>query len=166
MSNLSTFNAARYLELLKIEETFDYELTKFRLEHSEEYNELVSFNITLENQLFYNEKNEFMRLIKKFLAVNNDISGSVDDFIGDFMDLRNKQMDLYRKLRDETLEKGIKKLENFQIDSRSDKFMTLIDDISDSCQAISDPEFFHLSVEEFTDEIKTAFLKFQKCSEE
>ena len=143
MSN--NFNVQHYIELM----------SKKNLNEIEE-RQLSSYKASVESQITYNRKEEYLLLIKKYLA------GKIDPhtFRADFLTMQKQDTEAL-----EIMEKNLEQLSSFSIDFglKEEKFPHLIDLTYDSSilafelgpeEGISD-QAFQVSIE-------NAFLKFRE----
>lgn len=141
MSN--SFNLQNYIELFN----------KSDLSEIEE-NQLFSYRVSVEKQITYNRKEEYLLLIKEYLAEKMD----PDTFRADFLRMQEEDS---RSL--EIMEKNLEQLINFSIDSQSkgEQFFGLINLIYDSTMLAFEfgPED-GISDDAFRASIENAFSKF------
>lgn len=74
--NFNKFNKTRYIELLKKEEILRNEATYLFNENCKEDLELLSYDVILENQIYYNRKAEYIFLIEEYLRENAGKDGA------------------------------------------------------------------------------------------
>jgi hypothetical protein len=124
--------------------------------------ELLSYQIILENQIYYNQRDLYISFIEEYLRQNATATDGTGLFIYEFFALCRENQGDFRTLEAEILETGISKLENFSINSESTKFGELIEDIFGEC------EFYDkdiISDESFRSLIREALLEMKKCVE-
>ena len=162
--NNINFNKIRYIELLKKEEIFKNQKINFYKENPEEYEELSSYKIILENQIYYNQKDQYISLIKKYLKEN----AGEKTFVWDFFDIFRKNNEDVKILEKDILEQGIKILTNFRIDSKSTGFSDFITQIITLCESVtfSSEEPSRITSDQFRDSIENIFFKIQKYLDE
>lgn len=107
--------------------------------------ELLSYQVILENQIYYNQRDLYISFIEEYLREKDAGTDGIGLFIYEFFALSRKSQRDFRTLEAEILEKGISRLENFSINSESTKFGGLIEDIFGECEFydkdISDESF-------------------------
>ena len=157
------FDKNRYVELLKKQEILRNQRTSFVIEnHEEEDRELSPYNITLENQNYYNHKVEYISLVEEYLRENTGKDGAVL-FRWEFFTLFRKDNKAL-----EILQEGPQRLANFSIDPKSREFSALINQIANDCEFLTfDPEdSYGMTLDQFRDSIEKIFLKMQKYLDE
>nr|YP_010472256.1 hypothetical protein NDC64_pgp087 [Navicula tsukamotoi]UVG41721.1 hypothetical protein [Navicula tsukamotoi]UVG41865.1 hypothetical protein [Navicula tsukamotoi] len=150
-----TYNQKRYIELLKRSEDFKNLGKSFYQESKDEYLELSEYEGAIQSYLYWKSRTLFALLMEKF--VNRIISG--EEFSDSFLELRQRliyECDSFRK------ELASEKLKDFQLDSRSYGFGSLISFLRAECDNFSED----YQNEEFYDSIKDCFLKLQKALNE
>lgn len=70
MKNIIGFDKRKYVQLLKKEEIFEEEGKSFFDENREENLELLSYDIILQNQIYYNRKDSYINLVSKYLNLS------------------------------------------------------------------------------------------------
>lgn len=164
MTNDINFDKTRYIELLKKQ---NEETSKLKTENREEYLELLSYGVILENQIYYNRKVEYISLVEEYLRENAGEDGA-RLFVWEFFIIfrkDNKALDILEK---EILEQGIKRLATFCIDPKSTEFSALINEIVGLCEFFTfDPQDSHkMTLDQFRDWIERIFFKMQNYLEE
>ena len=114
MSNHIDFNKTRYLELLKKNKTLQNRGIDIFKKNPEEANELYSYKIMLENQIYYNRRDEYICLINKYLK--GKICFGL--FLWEFFSLRRENLQAFDVIEKEILKQGISRLDTFCIDSK------------------------------------------------
>ena len=76
MENNINFDKTRYIELLKKKELLKNEGRSLFNENREEDLELLSYSVILENQIYYNQKAEYIFLVEKYLRENTSEDGA------------------------------------------------------------------------------------------
>lgn len=151
-----TFNKARYIELLKKDQSLESKNSSLYKEDRIEYRELLSYGVIL-----YNRRHDYISLIEKYGT--NEI---------DFLLLRLQFFQIQRedKKIKKDLEKNFERLSNVLIDSKSDEFSLLIADIFDACEALksdSEPEeAYGITELRFRAFLEKTFLQMKKYSDE
>ena len=126
-----TYNHKRYIELLKRSEDLKNLGRSFYQESTDEYLELVTYEAAIEEHIDWKSRILFLLLMEKF--VNKIISG--EEFSDSFLELRQRliyECDGFLK------ELGSEKLKNFQLDTRSYGFGSLISFLRAECDNFSE----------------------------
>lgn len=167
MKNNINFDKTRYIELLKKREFLKNEGTFLFDENREEDLELSSYNIILENQIYYNRKAEYISLVEEYLRENAGEAGA-RLFVWEFFKIFKKDNKALRVLEKEILQQGIQKLATFQIDPKSTEFSDLVDQIVSSCEFLTfDPEdTYGMTLDQFRDSIQKIYLEIQNNNQE
>ena len=199
------FNKDRYFELLiqkftveKIEDLdFDYNLNQKFIEdlndnlnlekiddvlntlslNNNQEDELKSYQRILENQIYFNQRLDYLFLIQSFLRENYEKGAStLDDFEGNASMFAYKFSELYRndteavdRLEREIFDEGLERLSTFSIDSDYSKLETFsseIDIIVGCCSFVALSESdrtctSRIRADEFWDEIGKIFVRLQ-----
>lgn len=127
----------------------------FYQESKDEYLELSKYEGAIQSYIYWKSRTLFVLLMRKF--VNRMISG--EEFSDSFLELRQRliyECDGFLK------ELGSEKLKDFQLDSRSKGFGSLVSFLRAECDNFSED----YQKEEFYDSIKDCFLKLQKALNE
>ena len=167
MTNNIHFNKDRYIQLFNKEETLKNQGRFLSNENPKEYDELLSYEIIIESQIYYNHRSKYVFLIEKYLKGNID-EYEVQLFLWEFFNIfraANKALEIFQK---EIREQGIQKLATFLIDPKSIEFATLINQIVGLCEFLTfDPEGIDgITLDQFRDSIEKIFFKIQKCLDE
>ena len=123
--------------------------TLFR-ENPEEYSELLEYEIAIEEQIFWNNREEFFPVMKDFL-----------DNIINFDEFETAFTLLYYKTREEfdIFVIDLKQIEKFQPSTRSDRFASYINAIFREFEAVEDE---YCTEQDLKDYVKETYLKFQE----
>ena len=154
---IKTFHTARYIELLKKDQSLRSSSTSLYKEDKIEYRELLSYGVILYNQIIYNRRHDYIFLIEKYIINETDS-----------LLLRLQFFQIQREDRDlkKDLEKNFEQLSNVLIDLKSEEFSLLIADIFDACEALksnSDPEeAYGITELQFRDFLEKTFLQMKK----
>lgn len=156
----------RYLELLKKEEEFyKHENNKFfGIERPDEADELVKYFTILNDQFYYNQKENYRSLIQDYQSGEFSTIG----FILAFFEMYRQDAKNFEILR-----MDFKELLSFPIDAKSEGFSSFLDDIFDNgelffndCQAVDlDPNAiknYGPAEDQFRGCIEVKFSKMQK----
>jgi hypothetical protein len=145
MSN-NLFNKNRYFELLQKQEEILNNYNSCEVE----LRELLSYQIILESQIFYNNRNLYISFLEQSLRENLtsdfelDLDSSFQSERGlfKFSELYDKNIEDYQVLEKKFLKEGIEVLDNFRIDSNAKEFSELISFIInlDDCDEIYQSE--------------------------
>jgi hypothetical protein len=145
MSN-NLFNKNRYFELLQKQEEILNNYNSCEVE----LRELLSYQIILESQIFYNNRNLYISFLEQSLRENLtsdfelDLDSSFQSERGlfKFSELYDKNIEDYKVLEKKFLKEGIEVLDNFRIDSNAKEFSELISFIInlDDCDEIYQSE--------------------------
>lgn len=150
-----TYNQKRHIELLKRLQDLKNQGKSFYQESKDEYLELSKYEGAIQSYIYWKSRTLFVLLMGKF--VNRMISG--EEFSDSFLELRQRliyECDGFLK------ELGSEKLKDFQLDSRSKGFGSLVSFLRAECDNFSED----YQKEEFYDSIKDCFLKLQKALNE
>ena len=119
------FNIERYKELVgKVESSKKTGLAYFK---DPEVLELLNYNSKVESQILYENKNEYLRLIQKYLEEKI----SPGDFRCNYLDMIKKSMEKTSKILN-----NLDELSHFWIDPEGESLGSLLTDILESCQCI------------------------------
>ena len=149
------YNQKRHIELLKRLQDLKNKGKSFYQESKDEYLELSKYEGAIQSYIYWKSRTLFVLLMKKF--VNRIISG--EEFSDSFLQLRQRliyECDGFLK------ELSSEKVEDFQLDPRSNGFGSLISFLRAECDNFSED----YQKEEFYDSIKDCFLKLQKALNE
>ena len=146
------FNIVEYIKLLEKEKILATKGYSLYSENEEENSRLRSYRITLEDQIYYNNRYEYQFLIKGYISEKMSTLAFISAFLK-----------LFRIDRDrlEPIEKDLKRLYTFSIDSKSKNFATFISEIFEDCDYSFD-ENCKVTEEEFKDSIKKKYSQIQK----
>ena len=170
---IKNFNKIRYFELLEKQDVLRNQNKSLFDENPKEDSELLSYGVILENQIYYNRKDEYIGLVEEYLQ-DNPGEAEARLFQWEFCTLfktDNQTVEIFEK---EILEEGVQKLKNFEIDSKSKEFSVLIHDIFGSCEFVTfdakdDIPFREdssgIALEKFRSEIGETFLEMKKYSD-
>lgn len=113
MVNDVNFNIVRYIELLKKEENLINQETFLFYENRNEYSEyceLLSYQIILEDQIYYNGKNDYISLVQEYLDYLKENENAREDkdvaglFVKEFWSLYRADTRALKILKKEVLE--------------------------------------------------------------
>jgi len=167
MPDATNFNKTRFIELKKKKETLkSQELSLFN-ENYQEYCELLSYGIILENQIYYNRRAKYIFLVEDYLRENAGEDGA-GLFRWEFSTIFRKDNKALKILEKEVLQEGLQRLVTFLIDSKSTELSAMIKDIGSDCEFLTfDPEdTYGINENKFRDFIEKIFFKMQKYFDE
>ena len=151
------FNVTRYKELLTKTESSSKQGKEYF--EDPEVLELLDFRSSVETQIFYEQKMEYLKLIQKYL----DERISPGKFRNDYLEMAKNSMKKARKIL-----LNEEELSMVWIESGLEKFSSLFDEIHEACQCII--EFGTgdegISEDRFRDSIEKTYLQMQKFFEE
>ena len=117
------YDTKRYFYLLEQEEIFKKQGVSFYKVNREDYMELLNYKVRLENQKYWENRQNYLSVISDFL---NGIT-TAEDFTDEFLYLWKKDRD-----------RDVNKM-NFELDTISEEFSSLIGKIFICCE-IFEPE--------------------------
>ena len=160
---MNYLNKYRYFELVAKDKNLKIKGTSLENENRSEYRELVSYQIILENQIYYNRKAEYSFLIEEYLRENAGEYGA-RLFVWEFFKIFKKDNKALEILEKEILEQGIQKLATLWIDPKSTEFSALINQIVGSCEFLTfDPEdTYGMTLDQFRDSIQKIYLRIDR----
>ena len=155
-----TFSKVSYIKLLKKDQSLASKNSSLCKEDRLEYSELLSYGKTLENQIFYNRRYDYISLIEKY------VTNEIDSFLLRLEFFKTQREDIKTT---NNLEKNFEQLSNVLIDSKSGEFSLLIKDIFDACEALksdSEPEeAYGITELQFRAFLEKIFLQMEKYSD-
>ena len=140
---MKTYNKIRHLELLRRfldsekqgKNTYD-----LYLENRDEYMELQEYRCTLYHHLFWKKKEQFVLLMENFIQDSIDM----EEFETAFSRLWKETMKVY-----DAFEIDLKELKNFELDSNSDGFGSLVTAIFRQFEVLEDEECTEQEVKDY-----------------
>ena len=147
------YNKKRHIQLLKRFQDLKNQGENLFRENPEEYLELSSYDVALEEQAFWTHQEEFFLVAESFL----DNSINFDEFQTAFTLLARKtseEVDMFKI--------DLEYIDKFQPSTRSYRFATVITSIYRQFEEIEDE---YCTEQEVKDCVKKAYLKFQKFEE-
>ena len=154
---MTKFNLSRYRQLLAKK---DSSTNKNKdLFDDPTFIELLSFESSVETQVFYNHKNNYFALIQKYL--NETINPNI--FRAQFIEMVNEDLKKSHKILN-----NFEELSTFWIDLELDEFCSLFENIHETCLYAFEFEDQKDAMPEdtFRDSIQKIFFKIQKYSDE
>ena len=129
-------------------------------ENREEDLELLSYRIGLQSQIYYNRKAEYLSLIKEYLKENAGKDGA-SLFRLQFLHIYRKDNKALKTLEEEILEKGLQVFSTFLLDSKSESFSKLIEQIVSDCDFLTfnPEETYGFNEDQFRDSIEKIFFQ-------
>lgn len=160
MENNIGFDKRKYVQLLKKEEIFEEEGKSFFDENREENLELLSYDIILQNQIYYNRKDEYINLVSKYLNLPKT-ERAAELFAWNFFNLFTADSNAIHHFRKEICQEGIQRLDPFLIHPKSTDFYDLVEDIFYCCEALTFDlkDNDGINLDQFHDLIEKSFLK-------
>jgi hypothetical protein len=130
---MDSLNKYRYFELVAKDEDLKIKGTSLYYENQSEYDELLSYKIILEEQVFYANRFQYTDLIKKYL------DGQINcyTFQWDFFDLYHNHGEVYDKFIENVNQAGISSEISFSTNSKKN-FYLLINELIPMCNALDD----------------------------
>jgi hypothetical protein len=157
---MATFNLSYYRQLKQLVAKKESLITTDKdLFADPTFLELLSFESSLETQVFYNHKNNYFALIQKYL--NETINPNI--FRAQFIDMVNEDLKKSHKILN-----NFEELSTFWIDLELDEFCSLFENIYETCLYAFEFEDQKDAMPEdtFRDSIQKIFFKIQKYSDE
>ena len=157
---MATFNLSYYRQLKQLVAKKESLITTDKdLFADPTFLELLSFESSLETQVFYNHKNNYFALIQKYL--NETINPNI--FRAQFIEMVNEDLKKSHKILN-----NFEELSTFWIDLELDEFCSLFENIHETCLYAFEFEDQKDAMPEdtFRDSIQKIFFKIQKYSDE
>lgn len=151
---INRINVSRYRELLKKNDILE-EQNKFSFDDPH-YVELLSYQTTVYNQIYFSRTNEYRSLIKKYLNI-----------IIPPHEFRAKFLEMVKEDDEEaaTILQDFKQLSNFSIDVNLDEFSSLFEQIFNTClQAFefgSKDDGYGIPEDEFRNSIEEIYFQLE-----
>ena len=154
---MATFNLSRYRQLLAKKDSLTNKNKDFFADTI--FLELLSFESSLETQVYYNHKNNYFALIQKYL--NETINPNI--FRAQFIEMVNEDLKKSHKILN-----NFEELSTFWIDLELDEFRSLFENIHETClYAFEFEDQKDAMLEDtFRDSIQKIFFKIQKYLDE
>lgn len=149
------YNQQRHIELLKRSQYFKDQGKSFYKESPEEYLELSSYNLAVEENIFWQERYKVAELMQDFL--NRKIDGQ--EFCGRVFGLRRNLMIGSDKF---LIQLGAGEVKDFQPDPRSKKLSGFLSGLFCYCDDFMED----YENDQFYDAMQNGFLNFQKALNE
>ena len=118
MNSNIKFDRGRYLELL----TKEADLLPA------ESDQLLSYQIILENKIYYNQRMKYIGLVEEYLRENNGLDLDAAKFF---------VWESFEILENEIRKQGIEKLSTFSMDPQATEFFSLINEIAGVCELVT-----------------------------
>ncbi len=151
-------NQTRFLELLRKEEVLESENKSLYEVEKSEYSELTSYRIVLQEQIYYENRFQYIDLVKKCL------DGEINcyAFQWDFFEIYHNDIKTFDKLIKKVSQSGIDSEMNFHTDSKIENFSSLLDDqLVPMCDFLDDG----LSEESFYHKLEQVYFEMLKYTE-
>ena len=147
------YNKTHYLELLQYSQDLESQGKSF-WDEKEKYLEFLRYRILLNDHFYYQEKDQYVSLLKDF--IDRKIDGI--EFETKFLKMFNEDGD-----RHELFQTDFEKLKNFEPDPKSKGFSALLTTIFEDCDRFDpDPqEDYEISEAELRDSVRKIFLEIQ-----
>ena len=154
---MATFNLSRYPTITSKKRFFTNNDKDLFADPT--FLELLSFESSVETQVFYNHKNNYFALIQKYL--NETINPNI--FRGQFIKMVNEDLKKSHKILN-----NFEELSTFWIDLELDEFCSLFENIHETCLYAFEFEGQEDAMPEdkFRDSIQKIFFKIQKYLDE
>jgi hypothetical protein len=148
---MNIYNKKRYFDLLEYSNNLRKSEKVLYYENKEAFLELLSYQVIIENEVFWQSKDQFVLLMLNFI---NETLDAIE-FKSEFFAITRQNQNLY-----ESFERNFEKLENFKVNPKSEGFSTLIEEIFSDCDMLNlDTEYNQTWLKEC---VKDALLKIQK----
>lgn len=148
-------NKTRFLELLRKEKALNVENRSLYEVKKSEYSELTSYRIVLQKQIFYQNRSQYIDLIKKCL------NGGVNcyAFQWGFFEIYQNDLKTFDKFIKKVSRYGIDGEINFHTDSKIENFFSLVDDnLVPMCvfldEGLSEESFYHKLEQVYSEMLK------------
>jgi len=163
MENNINFDKSRYIQLLKKRELL---IEQGVFLNDEESREFLSYGIILSNQIYYNRKDEYIRLVAKYLNTNKS-KIAAEFFAAEFSHIFQNDNKAFNLLEEELLQEGLQRLDTFPINPKSKDFSIFIEDMFGLCEFLTfDKEDQNgVTLDQFHDYLEKLFVKMQKYSD-
>lgn len=156
------FDKIRYISLLKKDKRY------LSNENREELDELESYQVILENQIYYTSRAKYISLVEAFL-VHQEKAGEAGArmFQWDFFSLFREDNEALGTLEKEILKGNIERLNSFSINPKSTEFSTLINTIAGCCECLTfnPTDAYGISLNRFELEMEKIFLQMKEYSD-
>ena len=152
-------NQTRFLELLRKKKILESENKSLYEVEKSEYSELTSYRIVLQEQIYYENRFQYIDLVKKCL------DGEINCYAlqWDFFEIYQNDMKTLDKLIKKVSQYGIDSEMNFHTDSKIENFSSLLDDqLVPLCDFLDDG----LSEESFYQKLEQVYSEMLKYTEE
>ena len=151
-------NQTRFLELLRKEKALNVENRSLYEVKKSEYSELISDRIVLQEQIYYQNRFQYIDLVKKCL------DGEINCYAlqWDFFEIYQNDMKTLDKLIKKVSQYGIDGEMNFHTDSKIENFSSLLgDQLVPMCDFLDDG----LSEESFSHKLEQVYSEMLKYTE-
>lgn len=146
-------NKARYFELVAKEKALQSENSSLYDINKSEYSELTSYQIILQQQVFYDNRSQYIDLIQK--CIDGEINCYAFQF--DFFDIYYDHIEISNKLIENLNQSEI----SFSTDSKIKNFSLLLDELVPMCEFLDEG----LSEKGFYRKIEKIYSNIQKYAE-
>lgn len=156
MNNI--FNLSRYSKLIEKETALINQKKWLFYENYSEFIELLNYQASVEQQINYNRKNDYLLLIEKYLS--HLITSS--EFQNEFLEMEKQDATKADKILQDS-----QQLSGFYLVENLEEFGNIVARISTLCQDIIDWGYEDgLSKDEFYDSVNNLYLQLKKYFEE
>jgi len=150
---MNYLNKSRYFELVAKDKKLETKGTSLYYENRSEYHELLSYRIILEEQVFYENRFQYIDLIKKYM------DGKINcyTFQWDFFDLYQSHRKISNKFIENLNQSGISSNISFSKNSKRENFSLLVEEMVPLCDALDDgltENRFDLEIKKIYSDIK------------
>ena len=148
-----TYNKERHKQLVIRSQDLKNQGKNLFLENPEEYSELSKYNIGVEEQVFWTHRENFVLIIKNFLDNILDFD-EFETAFSLFYEEVIKEVDMFKI--------DLEQIDKFQPSTRSYSFASVMCSSYRQFEAVEDE---YCTEQEVKDDIKEAYLRFQKFEE-
>ena len=147
---MNYLNKSRYFELVNKNKILKTDGSSLYRENKAEYSELLSYDIILTKQVFYENRFQYIELIRKYFE------GEINcySFQWGFFDLYNDHLEIMDNIKNSLDESSVI---TFSSDSKMENFSSLVEELVPICDALDDSlteERFHLEIQKIFDKIQ------------
>lgn len=150
-------NKTRYFELVAKEKALQAENSSLYDINKSEYSELTSYQTILQQQVFYDNRSQYIDLIQK--CIDGEINCYA--FQWDFFAIYYDHIKIYHKLIENLNQAGISSEISFYTDSKIKNFSLLIDELVPICEFLNEG----LSERGFYRKMEKIYSNIQKYAE-
>lgn len=148
----NSFNRSRYCKLMEKETAFNNQGTSLLYENQSEFLELLGYQVSVEQQIMYNRKNDYFCFIELYI---NKLMTTFE-FQSEFLKMEKKDAEESAKILEDYTQ-----LSAFSMVSNLKEFSNLTDQISELCFEVN--EVRGLSEEKFYSSVENLYVQLQEC---